>query len=253
MNADLSERFKGSARRPNTNQSLSGAFESSLDLTLNLDIRDYISRQEQISSTSDKDAWLSTPEIPTKQEFTNLAADLLPNKVQGPFKNKERYVKTHYELLREDSVGCLRDAIHEFGNDLSTGDTNKFSIYDQIHVIGFTFARRGLAARIKFSTHRAGKRIKWENSKRLVSGSIVALIPAKTKAIDFGELVIAVVAARPLAGVLCEPPEIDIYFGRPEDIQLDAQKEWLMIEAKSGYFEAYRHTLRALQKLSQEK
>jgi helicase required for RNAi-mediated heterochromatin assembly 1 len=71
--------------------------------------------------------------------------------------------------------------------------------------------------------------------------------------IDLNDMVVATVAARPLQGVMCEPPEIDIHFGRPEDIQLDPQKEWLMIEAKQGYFEAYRHTLRALQKLSQEK
>lgn len=86
-----------------------------------------------------------------------------------------------------------------------------------------------------------------------MSGSIIALVPAKDKLTDLKNLVIAIVAARPLAGVQCDPPEIDIYFGRPEDIQIDTQREWLMIEAKQGYFEAYRHTLRALQKLSQEK
>ncbi|KAJ9603966.1 hypothetical protein H2200_011488 [Cladophialophora chaetospira] len=253
MNADISERFRGAPRHPNSHNALSSALEDGLDLTLNLDIRDYVSKQEQITSTSDADSWLSRPDIPTNEELSALAADLSPNKVDGPYKSKERYVRIQYELLREDAVGNLRDAIHDFLPDSSTGDTHKFSVYDQVHIMGFTFARRGLAARIKFSTNRAGKQIKWQNSKRLVSGSIVALIPAKSKVIDFNELVVAVVAARPLAGVLCEPPEIDLYFGRSEDIQLDTQKEWIMIEAKQGYFEAYRHTLRALQKLSQEK
>ena len=75
---------------------------------------------------------------------------------------------------------------------------------------------------------------------------------ASDKLDNFQGLITAVVAARPLAGVLCQEPEIDIYFSRPEDIQIDPQEEWLMIEAKQGYFEAYRHTLKSLKMLSQE-
>ncbi|KIW27697.1 hypothetical protein, variant [Cladophialophora immunda] len=252
MNTELSERFKSARRYPNTHNAVSNAFDDRPNPTLCLDIRDYYMKQRQIRATSDKDAWLSQDEIPTKQELAVGEATLLPNKIDSPYKSKERYLKTHYALLREDAVGCLRDAIQDFRQDPATGDTTKFSVYDQVHIVGFTFARRGVAARIKFTTRRAGRRIKWANSKRLVSGSIVALIPAKTKGIDLNDMVVAVIAARPLAGLLCEPPEIDIYFARPEEIQLDPQKEWLMIEAKQGYFEAYRHTLKALQKLSQE-
>lgn len=76
---------------------------------------------------------------------------------------------------------------------------------------------------------------------------------ANDKLSNFEGLITAVVAARPLAGVLCQEPEIDVYLSRPEDIQLDPQDEWLMIEAKQGYFEAYRHTLEALKMLSHEK
>ncbi|KIW89661.1 uncharacterized protein Z519_09817 [Cladophialophora bantiana CBS 173.52] len=252
MNPGLSERFKSGRRHPNTRNAPENAFDDSPGPTLTLDIRDYNAKQEQIQSTSDKDAWLSQPEIPTKQELAVGEASLLPNKIDSPYKSKDRYLKTHYALLREDALGSLRDALQDFCQDPTTGDTVKFSVYDQVHIVGFTFTRRGVAARIQFSAHRAGRRIKWANSKRLVSGSIIALLPAKTKVIDLNDMVVAVVAARPLAGVMCEPPEIDIYFGQPEDIQLDPQKEWLMIEAKQGYFEAYRHTLKALQKLSQE-
>lgn len=85
-----------------------------------------------------------------------------------------------------------------------------------------------------------------------MSGSIVALIPATDKNLNLKRMIVAVVAARPLAGVLCEPPEIDLYFNHAEAVEIDPQVEWLMIEAKQGYYEAYRHTLRALQKLSQE-
>lgn len=61
-----------------------------------------------------------------------------------------------------------------------------------------------------------------------------------------------IVAARPLSGVTASPPEVDIFFGSRKDIQIDPQKKFIMVEAKSGYFEASRHILRAIQKLSTE-
>lgn len=63
---------------------------------------------------------------------------------------------------------------------------------------------------------------------------------------------IAVVAARPLAGVLMNPPEIDIFFASPGEIEMDPQQEWVMVECRDSYFEAYRHTLRSLQRMSTE-
>jgi helicase required for RNAi-mediated heterochromatin assembly 1 len=250
MNANLAERFKGT-RRTETQNTPSDQ-DDGPDPSLNLNVRAYVADQERIQASRDSEDWLSEPEIPTAEELCNDVTGLLPNKIGKPYKSKERYLKIHYGLLREDAVGSLREAVLDFRQDPSTDDTTKFSVYDQVHITGFTFARRGLAARIKFTARRAGKRIKWESSKRLVSGSIVALLPANTKTVDLRQLVVAVVAARPLSGVLAQPPEIDLYFARPENIQIDPQKEWLMIEAKQGYFEAYRHTLRALQKLSQE-
>lgn len=65
--------------------------------------------------------------------------------------------------------------------------------------------------------------------------------------------VVAVIAARPLENVTKNPPEVDIFFAQPEDVDFDPQEEWLMVEARSGYFEAHRHTMTALQKLSKER
>ncbi|EXJ92707.1 hypothetical protein A1O3_01259 [Capronia epimyces CBS 606.96] len=252
MNTHISERFGRGGRFPNTHNALTSAFDNGLDLTLNIDIREYVEKQGQIKMSSEKDAWLEAPEIPTNDELAVAEAALPPNKVDAPWRSKEKYLRTQYSLLREDAVGSLRDAVQDFRQNPATGDTQKFSVYEQVYVLGFTFARRGLAARIQFSTRRAGKRILWQTSKRLTSGSIVALVRAKDKLTDLTGVIVGVVAARPLAGVLCQPPQIDIYFGRTEDVQIDPQEEWIMIEAKQGYYEAYRHSLRALQKLSRE-
>jgi helicase required for RNAi-mediated heterochromatin assembly 1 len=65
--------------------------------------------------------------------------------------------------------------------------------------------------------------------------------------------IVGIVAARPIDNVKATPSQIDLYFGRPEEIEIDPQQEFVMIEARSGYFEGTRHTLKALQKLHQER
>lgn len=102
-----------------------------------------------------------------------------------------------------------------------------------------------------FSLRRAEKLIRWEQSKRLTSGSIVALTHANDKFDTICK--IAVVAARPLVFLYTDPPTVELYFNSVDELELDPQQEWIMIEARSGYYEANRHTLRALQKMSSEK
>lgn len=63
---------------------------------------------------------------------------------------------------------------------------------------------------------------------------------------------VAVVAARPLTGLQSNPPELDLFFANSDDLELDVQKEWVMVEERAGFFEAERHTLLALQKLMRE-
>lgn len=84
-----------------------------------------------------------------------------------------------------------------------------------------------------------------------MSGSIVALSPAN----DFfrSQCIVAVVAARPLEGVKRQPPEVDLFFARSGDADFDTQMEWVMVEARIGYYEAARHTMTALQKMTRER
>lgn len=104
---------------------------------------------------------------------------------------------------------------------------------------------------MQFSTERAGKKIVWDYSKRLTSGTIVALSPAND--VFNTKCVVAVVAARPLESLKIHPPEVDLFFACAEDAEFDYQQEWIMVESRSGYYEASRHTMAALQKLSSER
>lgn len=105
-----------------------------LELNLSLDIRNYFLKQKEIKQSCKKDSWLAVPEIPTFEELSvdEMTVAVPPNKIDGPYKSKDRYLKTQYTLLREDAVGPLRDAILDFQKDPTTMDTFKFSVYDQV-------------------------------------------------------------------------------------------------------------------------
>ncbi|KZF23074.1 hypothetical protein L228DRAFT_253258 [Xylona heveae TC161] len=218
-------------------------------------------KEEGGEQATEPASWLHKREIPTATEIGGLsdntteigfdAVEIPVNIIDAPWNSKEEYLESHYELTREDAISPLRDAVAEVRANPQMGDSTDLCIYDQVHIIGFTLSPQGPAARVAFSMTRAGKKVHWEQSKRLLTGSMVALSPAKD-AFE-SKCVVAIVAARPLAGLTQSPPEVDLFFGGPEEIELDPQEEWIMVEARTGYFEAYRHTLLALQKLMSEK
>jgi helicase required for RNAi-mediated heterochromatin assembly 1 len=233
------------------------------------------------SSSADgpQDLWLRRPEIPDAADiigFTGVEGDngeniveVPVNNVDAPWESKGHYLRTHYELLREDAIAPLRDAVREVRLAPGMSDSKKACIYDkvscsssrrflsdikasfQVFLTGFTLSHYGPAARVIFSTARSNKKILWEQSKRLLPGTLVALSWANNK--FKSQCIIGVVAARPLTGLQANPPEVDLFFARPDELDIDTSREWLMVEARSGYFEATRHTLLALQKLREEK
>ena len=120
----------------------------------------------------------------------------------------------------------------------------------QVYITGLTFTNQGIAAHIEFSTHRAEKMIRWEQSKRLATGGMVAL--TTTKDMFRTICTIAIVAGRPLGNLNQDKPAIDIFFQDAASIEIDPAQQWFMAEARSAYFEAYRHTLYGLQKMAGE-
>jgi helicase required for RNAi-mediated heterochromatin assembly 1 len=67
---------------------------------------------------------------------------------------------------------------------------------------------------------------------------------------NFDTIKVATVAARPLAGLRMPVPEVDLLFGE-NDMDIDIKKTYVMLETRSSYFEAYRHTLRSLQRIQE--
>jgi helicase required for RNAi-mediated heterochromatin assembly 1 len=84
-----------------------------------------------------------------------------------------------------------------------------------------------------------------------MAGTLVALSPVED---NFNKVIkVAVVAARPMVGLLKRPHTIDLMFNSVDEMEFDPQQEWIMVESRAGYYEAHRHTMCALQKLNNER
>ena len=58
--------------------------------------------------------------------------DIVPNNIYEPWQSRDDYLSAHYELLREDTVSLLRDAVALLRNDPESGDTHEFCVYDKV-------------------------------------------------------------------------------------------------------------------------
>lgn len=221
--------------------------------------------QEATRAVAGAGAWATKPEIPTAAEILagppgieepilDIDERLRPNKVDGPYESNEEYLGTQYELLREDLIRPLRQAVRQVQLDpskLEADYTSGIGVYEPVYLKGIQFSARGLSAKVAFSLNRVQKYIRWKQSKRLISGTLVALSPM---ADAFNtQCILATVGARPLSGLEANnPPEIDLFIARPEDFDFDPMQKWIMVESRSSFFEAGRHTLLALQHMMRE-
>ena len=89
------------------------------------------------------DSWLRRPEIPTPAEVWQACPtgeeDDVEEAIPVPINNIDRswgatdeYLRTHYELLREDSIALLRESIKELQESPAMWDSDETCIYEQV-------------------------------------------------------------------------------------------------------------------------
>jgi helicase required for RNAi-mediated heterochromatin assembly 1 len=108
-----------------------------LNITLNKDIREYVIATNRSTNTGH---WNEKPEVPSPNEILGLdgslettdVIDLVPNQIRGPWPAVHTYLKAHYDLLREDAVSPLRDAVAYFKETPSMGDSASVSVYEKV-------------------------------------------------------------------------------------------------------------------------
>lgn len=106
-------------------------------IPVNKDIRNYV-RGRGDGEPAEAESWTSKPEIPSADEILGLDSskdvELLPNQIAGPWPSKQAYLKAHYELLREDAVAPLRDAVAYFREEPQMMDGQSVSIYEKVRL-----------------------------------------------------------------------------------------------------------------------
>ncbi|KAK6540805.1 hypothetical protein TWF694_008194 [Orbilia ellipsospora] len=246
MNAHLSERILA-PRRPEPRPNRKDFFESAIHRN---PLVEHFERAQPLEVDGIETRWRKLPEVPTAAELLATDGESVPiptNIVKSPWESVDDYLGTHYELLREDCFAPLRDAVGRYKAEPTMDDEKDICVYEKCQVVGTTFTHNlGICVKMNFSTNRARKKILWKHSKRLCPGTLVAMSTD-----NFNEVVkIATVAARPLDGVdYARPPlRVDLLMEAGE-IEIDPTKTWIMIESRSSYFEAYKHVLKALQRM----
>lgn len=102
-------------------------------------------------------AWRNLPEIPSSAEIKPaykdptlideepeewnayqkdlLYDDKLPhNIIDGPWSSKEAYLGAHYQIIREDSIASLRNAVTEVQHNPSMNETGDTCIYTGVSI-----------------------------------------------------------------------------------------------------------------------
>ena len=141
--------------------------------------------------------------IPTLRDIiTDERPFLRPNKIDGPYDNTQHYLDVQFRLLREDFVKPLRDGIQKFKLLMGKHPTPKddesmqdVRVYDNVEIRQPVFTSNGTVYQIKFDISKFHS-VQWENSKRLIFGSLLCLSKD-----NFESFVFATVANRELKNV----------------------------------------------------
>lgn len=194
------------------------------------------------------------PIYPTPEEFHQEHKPLLrPNLTSQRYSNTELYLDTHFRLLREDFVRPLREGIQQLrrsqaeeGGNLKTKRFDDILVYFDTRLVVPKCTSSGLAYVVQFDVEPL-KFLHWENSKRLIYGSLVCL------SCDlFESFLFATVTDRDPKAL--EKGQVNISFTEESRFKLATMEKdqvFLMVET-TAYFEAYRHVLRGLQEQTED-
>ncbi|XP_067904238.1 NFX1-type zinc finger-containing protein 1 [Heterodontus francisci] len=222
--------------------------ERKRDGTLRTDTHMLIDNQE----TGPEDNYRAMTIYPTYNEVHLEEKPFLrPNLITEKYANTEVYLDTHFRLLREDFVRPLREGILELlqnydDKGLRRRKFDDIRVYFNTRIIVPLCTSTGVGYKVQFDT-RPLKFVRWQNSKRLLYGSLVCMSKD-----NFETLLFATVSNR-------DPEElkqgiVNLSFNvRSRHLLAEVEPSdcFLMVET-TAYFEAYRHVLEGLQEIQGE-
>ncbi|XP_077386229.1 NFX1-type zinc finger-containing protein 1 [Festucalex cinctus] len=200
-------------------------------------------------------AFRTIPIYPTPEEFAEDHRPFLrPNITSQRYTNTFIYLDTHFRLMREDLVRRLREGIQllrqmqmEANNaELKTKHFDDILVYFDVKLGEPKFMLSGLAYVVQFDVQPL-QFVRWENSKRLLYGSLVCL-----SCDNFESFLYATVADRDPKNLI--KGKITLMFtddSRFKLARMEQEQNFLMVETPA-YFEAYRYVLEGLQEQDED-
>ncbi|KAG5836364.1 hypothetical protein ANANG_G00253830 [Anguilla anguilla] len=194
---------------------------------------------------------------PTPEEIHQDQKPFLrPNITSCSYPSVQVYLDTHFRLLREDFVRPLREGIRELLQSYEEESLGQVPVrrkrFDDIRVYFETrllvplCTPTGTAYKVQFDPTPL-KFVRWQNSKRLLYGSLVCMSQD-----NFETFLFATVSDRDPADL--QKGQVQLSFcqdSRPALAGVRVSDSFLMVET-TAYFEAYRHVLEGLQELEVE-
>ncbi|KAG7478317.1 hypothetical protein MATL_G00079120, partial [Megalops atlanticus] len=189
---------------------------------------------------------------PTPEEIHQGQKPFLrPNITSCSYPSSLVYLDTHFRLLREDFVRPLREGIRELlqsYQEQSLGQVpvkrkrfDDIRVYFDARLVVPLCTPTGTAYKVQFDP-RPLKFVRWQNSKRLLYGSLVCMSHD-----NFETFLFATVSDRDPADL--QKGLVQLSFSRdsrPALAGVQVSHSFLMVET-TAYFEAYRHVLEGLQ------
>ncbi|KAL9983501.1 hypothetical protein ACROYT_G005684 [Oculina patagonica] len=180
--------------------------------------------------------------VPTQEDILSRGRPFLRrNKVDGSYHDAEHYLDVQFRLLREDFVRPLREGIAQLLERIGSpniGALQDIRVYNNVQFLHPVCTSNGIRHRIRFDNTKL-RHVRWENSKRLIYGSLMCLSKDK-----FDSFVFATVANRELSDIT--RGILDIQFIHVYDqAGLKEGDVYQMVES-TAFFEAYRHVLEGI-------
>ncbi|XP_013397904.1 NFX1-type zinc finger-containing protein 1-like [Lingula anatina] len=219
------------------------------DLRLGFQAQDAISTPKDLTTVPNDFRECSI--FPSRGDLiTDEQPFLRANIVKGKYSSVDHYLDVQFRLLREDFIAPLRNGIKEYLINLDQGQEHArlsdVRVYHNVHFLMPNCAKNQITYPVKFDVSRLA-RVKWVYSKRLIFGSMVCLSKDR-----FETVIFATVADRDpeklqegIIDLHCDEASLAV-------LATSMHEVFVMVES-SAYFEAYRHVLRGLQELNQEK
>eukprot|EP00057_Strongylocentrotus_purpuratus_P012024 XP_011666498.1 PREDICTED: NFX1-type zinc finger-containing protein 1-like [Strongylocentrotus purpuratus] len=201
-------------------------------------------KQRNASSKPPPDDFRQQSILPTYQELKpSYRPYLRPHILNGAYPNANHYFDVHFRLMKEDFIQPLRSGLGKYLHNKQVRPENRVKvndirIYENVNLVRPETDNSGVSYLMSFERLPD---VEWEMSKRLIYGSLVLLsedefktyIPATVANRDAKQLASGLVGLRP----------IDTGMSSIVD------KIFVMVES-TVFFEAYRHVLVGLQRVS---